>query len=460
MKDRILNIGNRVEPFVDDWIIDRMDGINLKMHNPVDQEVVFKFDKPWEDICSGFMSVSKDGDIYRNWYRAGQDSNQFPAYVESSDGVSWTRPNLRKVEFNGSLSNNILFDDPTTKNMCVFIDTNPSANPKEKYKAIAHGPKINGRATIRGLTSPDGIDWTITDTDPLLTAPQDKWPMFDSTNIAFWDENQKQYVAYMRGWVPGTQDIFSDHHGGVRSIRRSLSKDFHNWSEPEFIDLGGAPLEHLYTNAATPYFRAPHIYLMFPRRFVAGRKNTIETEIDGVSDTVFMTSRDGFYWDRRFMEPFISAGLDQNNWTDRSLTVAAGVLQTGPEEMSIYYKEHNRLPSCRMRRASLRLDGFVSVNAPYQGGQLITKPIICTGDNLAINYSTSAIGSITVELQEVHGSPIPGFELENSMHIFGDHIERTVRWKNVKNLAEIRNRPIRIRFVMEKSADIYSLSFK
>ena len=150
MKDRILNIGNRVEPFVDDWIIDRMDGINLKMHNPVDQEVVFKFDKPWEDICSGFMSVSKDGDIYRNWYRAGQDSNQFPAYVESSDGVSWTRPNLRKVEFNGSLSNNILFDDPTTKNMCVFIDTNPSANPKEKYKAIAHGPKINGRATIRG----------------------------------------------------------------------------------------------------------------------------------------------------------------------------------------------------------------------------------------------------------------------------------------------------------------------
>ena len=160
------------------------------------------------------------------------------------------------------------------------------------------------------------------------------------------------------------------------------------------------------------------------------------------------------------MEPFISAGLDQNNWTDRSLTVAAGVLQTGPEEMSIYYKEHNRLPSCRMRRASLRLDGFVSVNSPYQGGQLITKPIICTGDNLAINYSTSAIGSITVELQEVHGSPIPGFELENSMHIFGDHIERTLRWKDVKNLAEIRNRPIRIRFVMEKSADIYSLSFK
>ena len=266
------NIGTRVEPFIDDWLIDHMDGVALRLHCPVAREVSFQFDQPWEGTSSIFLRVMKDGDLYRNWYRAGEDANQYPAYAESPDGIHWTRPELGRVEHAGSRRNNLLFDIPDIANVGVFRDDNPDAASSERYKAIAIGPKVNGRSTLRGLVSPDGFEWRILDTDPILVAPPDRWPMFDSPNVAFWDAIQGRYVTYVRGWVPGPPEVQSDHGNGVRSIRRSVSDDFRTWTEPEFIDMGDAPLEHLYTNACTPYFRAPHIYLMFARRFVLGRR--------------------------------------------------------------------------------------------------------------------------------------------------------------------------------------------
>src|SRR5690606_2274695 len=62
----------------------------------------------------------------------------------------------------------------------------------------------------------------------------------------------------------------------VRSVARSVSLDFIHWSVPEPLDFGGAPTEHLYTNAATPYFRAPHIFLAFPMRFVREHRDACD----------------------------------------------------------------------------------------------------------------------------------------------------------------------------------------
>lgn len=223
--------------------------------------------------------------------------------------------------------------------------------------------------------------------------------------------------------------------------------------------MGDAPLEHLYTNACTPYFRAPHIYLMFPRRFILGRKVHDEWEEDGLSDVVFMTSRDGVHWDRRFMEPFIAPGLDGNNWNDRSLTVGIGLVPTGANEMSLYYKEHNRQPTSRMRRGTLRTDGFASINAGYAGGEFVAKALIFDGRELVINYSTSAVGSIRAEIQDQHGTPLPGFGLEECTPIFGDEIERIVRWGGAGDVSALAGQPVRLRFVMDKVADLYSIRF-
>ena len=445
------NINSRLELFVDDWLIEQMDGASLLMHSPVPQEVALEFNAPWEGPISYDPVVMKDDDHYRLWYRGCGPvwENQYTAYAESEDGVHWQRPTLGIFDFKGSRENNIVLRGTAAKALCVFEDSNPAAPDSERYKAIGVGPPVDKRATLRGFTSPDGLHWTPLESDAILVAPDDPWPMFDSHNIGFWDATQGHYVAYMRGWIPP----------GVRSIRRSVSSDFRNWSEPEFIHLGNSPTEHLYKNACTPYYRGPHIYLMFPKRFVPDRKFHEDWEDSGLSESVFMTSRDGVHWDRRFMEAFLRPGPDPDNWTDRNMYIGVGIVPTGPAEMSIYFMEHYKHASIRLRRGTLRIDGFVSVNAPYSGGAFVTRPLTFAGGELVINYATSVAGGMRVEIQDVDGQPIEGYTLSQSIEIFGDEIERVVAWQSGTDVSSLAGRQIRLRFVM-KDADLYAMRFR
>ena len=451
--ERLQNISSRLELFVDDWLIEEMNGVSFQMHSPIPQEVVLEFNQPWEGSISYDPVVMKEGDRYRLWYRGcGSEStweDQCTAYAESADGVHWERPTLGIFEFNGSRDNNIVLQGTEAKALCVFRDGNPNTPDSERYKAIGVGSPIDKRATLRGFTSPDGVHWQTLDQDPILIAPDDPWPMFDSHNVAFWDTLQNRYVTYARGWTPP----------GVRAIRRSVSDDFRHWSDLEFIDLGSSPTEHLYKNACTQYFRAPHIYLMFPKRFVPDRKFDNDWPASGLSESVFMTSRDGVHWDRRFMEPFLGLGSDPDSWTDRNLYIGVGVVPTGPAEMSVYYMEHYRRPSIRLRRGALRTDGFGSVNAPYAGGEFLTKPLIFEGDRLVVNYVTSVAGGLRVEIQDAAGQPIDGYRLSECVEIFGDEIERVVRWENGSDVGSLAGRAVRLRFVMA-AADLYAIQFR
>ena len=67
------------------------------------------------------------------------------------------------VEYDCSTDNNIILRDDDITNFAVFRDDNPLAPDDERHKAIAKGPKTDGRATTRGLTSPDGFQWKVID---------------------------------------------------------------------------------------------------------------------------------------------------------------------------------------------------------------------------------------------------------------------------------------------------------
>ena len=78
----------------------------------------------------------------------------------------------------------------------------------------------------------------------------------------------------------------------------------------------------------------------------------------GISDALFLSSRDGVHFDRTFGAAFLRPGRDPLNWGDRSTMPAWGLVQTGPDEMSLYYSQHYRYPSAHLRRGVLRLDGI------------------------------------------------------------------------------------------------------
>ena len=187
-------IGSRLETFIDDWIIDRMQGATRVMHRPSPQNVALVFDEPWEGNTSGFVTVFQDGDLYRMYYRGSHtdytgdeatsynpdnDHDQVVCYAESKDGINWYKPSLGLVEFNGSSDNNIIWYGPGSHTFAPFKDTNPDCLPDQLYKAIGIGVHKQGLSSFK---SQDGINWSLSSSGPIITDGT-----FDSQNLAFWD---------------------------------------------------------------------------------------------------------------------------------------------------------------------------------------------------------------------------------------------------------------------------------
>ena len=63
--EELRNINSRLELFVDDWLIEKMNGVSLQMHSPIPQEVVLEFNQPWEGSISYDPVVMKEGNRYR-----------------------------------------------------------------------------------------------------------------------------------------------------------------------------------------------------------------------------------------------------------------------------------------------------------------------------------------------------------------------------------------------------------
>jgi len=139
--------------------------------------------------------------------------------------------------------------------------------------------------------------------------------------------------------------------------------------------------------------------------------------------------------------------------------IGVGIVPTGPSEMSVYYMENYQHPSARLRRGALRLDGFVSVNAPWRGGEFVTRPLTFAGKELFLNRATSVSGSIRVEVQDTVGRPLEGYHLCDSAEIFGDETERVVSWREGSDASALADEPVRLRFVM-KDADLFAMRFR
>jgi hypothetical protein len=430
-----INIASRLELFVDRYLIDRLRGVKLRMHRPQRLPLA---ERP---VKGGYLTVIKDGDLYRAYYRGYDprypgdrfDGNpgEITCYAESRDGHEWTFPELGLFEINGSKKNNVILagQDPCSHNFSPFVDARPDNDNRTRFKSLS-GTQPGGGLYAYG--SADGVHWQKMQDAPVLTSGDFA---FDSQNVAFWSEAEKCYVCYFRTW--------NTPHGDLRTISKTTSEDFVHWNKPKAM-VSNLPGEHLYTSQTHPYFRAPHLYIALPTRFAPLRGES--TEI------LFMTSRSGARFTRLFKEAFIRPGLDPERWRNRANYAGLNVLPTGPGEMSIYHARSGH-------RYVLRTDGFVSVNASYKGGEMITKPLIFTGSQLALNLSTSATGSIQVEIQTSDRTPVPGFALDQCPPIVGDQIEYEVSWEAGPDVSRLAGTPVRLRFVM-KDCDLYSMRFR
>ncbi len=483
------DIGGRMELFVEDGLIERLGGkASLRLHSPVMKEIAFQTNNAWEgNMCGGYKTYfwDKASGIFRMYYQSWDLRISPPAegekkgkkterpvkigYAQSKDGVTWVRPELGLFEVDGSKKNNIVFvgfgaDFKGVHGFAPYLDVNPNCKPDERFKALGACMTWPG-AKLYALKSADGLNWELMRDEPVMT--KDK---YDSQNLAFWDATRGEYRAYVR-------DIQSN----FRVIKTCVSKDFLNWTETEDLEFPGAPREQLYTNHVVPYYRAPHIFVGFPARYVERkwsevierlpelehrklRASLMERYGAAVTDTQFMASRDGKTF-KRHDETFIRPGLrTAGSWTYGDCYQGWGLLETesdvtgAPKELSLFTIEgYWRGEGNFVRRQTIRVDGFVSVHAGRDGGELVTKPIVFAGERLVLNIATSAAGGCKVEIQTAEGEVIPGFSEADCLEVLGDSLELGISWAG-GSVGQLAGRPVRLRFVV-KDADLYSYRF-
>ncbi len=508
------NIGTRRELFVDQALVERLSGgAQLRLHQPIPQEVSLSHDIPWEGSGSGYHSVFQDGDRYRMYFKAYEisplreaDRNQpevhplFCAYAESDDGIHWRRPELGLHAFKGSTANNIVMVSGRQGSLfvdaghpAVFRDDNPAATPDARYKAILRSDTPEGPRGLLAFKSPDGLNWTPMADHPVITNGA-----FDSQNLAFWDGERGVYRAYWRYFDRGSSD---QPYVGVRSIRTGTSKDFLHWENEADVVFPDAPPTHLYTNAVKPYHRAPHLLIGFPARYVERelkgtmddsrgkappekmqqwspsmralpdpehrrlRASASERYGTALTETVLMASRDGVSF-KRWTEAFLAPGIERpGTWNYGNQYVAWHVVETrsalagAPNELSFYAVENYWSErGSTLRRYTLRLDGFVSAWAPMSGGEVLTTPIRFSGDTLTLNFASSVAGGVRVEIQDEAGRPLPGFALADCAPVFGDAHERPVTWLSGARVGTLAGQTVRLRFEL-LDAHLYAYRF-
>ena len=141
-EDSVLELKNRRELFVDDFLIESLDGLELRLHEPLLEGRAFAFDKPWEGRFSAYPTIIKDGDLYRMYYRGLPNVEEgtvaVTCYAESTDGVSWTKPNLGIFEVNGTKENNVVLaiHNKYSRSFSPMLDTRPGVPAVRRFKAI------------------------------------------------------------------------------------------------------------------------------------------------------------------------------------------------------------------------------------------------------------------------------------------------------------------------------------
>ena len=491
------NISDSRQLFVDRSLIERMDGVALRLHEPVSGGVVIQVDKPWEGPANFGMSVIDVGDrllmYYRGWSLTdAADQNGVGCVAESrDDGATWTKPVLNLARKPAWPDNNIIATDegePRFAFPCApWLDTRPGVPVHERIKMIQSEPASGEKHTAMNdpagpkrlvfWTSADGFTFRKLDPQPQMVSNLPN--CFDGGNSLFWSAAEQQYVLYYR-WCdvyPGKGASSDWTLPFRRTMARATSKDLLHWNTSIPMTYGDTPREQFYVNNTQPYFRAPQVYIALAARFMEGHQAiTAKQAADAglvkaigalrndwsrdCSDGVLLSSHAGStVYDRNFMESFVRPGLGYGNWTTRSNYPLTGILPAGKERIQFFVSRRYLQPTWHIERLLLRTDGFASLSAPWAGGEMLTKPFVFAGTALEINYRTGAPGFVRVELQDADGTPIPGYRLDDCPGIIGDEIERVIGWKGGADVTGLAGKAVRLRFVM-KDADLFSFRFQ
>lgn len=489
-----IHIGNERQLFIDDYCIEELCGVRRQFHqaekHPSNPILIQQ--EPWEETylqLYGNILYDMDMQIYRMWYSAryapdgpGSSVNSI-CHATSTDGIHWERTKLNQCKHNALVLKNAVmkgkFIGPT-----VF-HTPEDPDPARRYRMfvfsgdeIAYGQeRQNGFGDSYSVFfSPDGFSWTEYEKNPVIQGGDISTCMYDPLT--------KDYMTF-----PKVHRLDDGRYR--RSVGVSASKDFLKWGAPHVIlsadqvddarvESRLAPFRNRLVYDDPSYYHAD-MYGMTGFRYEglrlgliwffdksARRPRELGGNEDGIINVQLAYSRDldpyGFWHRAGDRYDFLPCGREGQY--DSACIYTAHTVIEHEEEIWIYYTGYSRshgnhgaseaympftkkpiLPTS-IHLATLRKDGFASVEALYPSGTMTTKLLTFDAEKLIINADAEK-GSILVELIDHEGKPIPGYTKEECVPFRRNDIRGEIQWKSDKNISLLHNRVVRIRFYLQ-----------
>lgn len=450
-------IGTHRQLFVDDVIIGEMSEFTRRIQPAVKYpgNPVLSPTLPWEgNWCLLYGSVIRDAatGLWRMWYltlnQLGSpppEENSYVCYAESTDGLRWEKPRLGVHAYRGRTDNNIVVKNhfahvpnPRLDAMCV-IETPHDPDPRRRYKMLMwhHGHWDRNapawRAGHYAYFSADGIHWHERPEQPVFGPAMDT----HDTMSTFWDTLRRKYVAFVKQHVDetGAHVPFKPGPSGVwrRSRAQSESDDFLNWTDPKLILVPkpNDPLDvQYYHNNAFVY---EGLYLGFLTCYHVKEGHTLDTRL--------IASRNGTDWSVVSEEPILPVGPAHASFDCGWVDIANNPPFRVGNELRIYYGgrngDHHTKGLGAIGIATLRLDGFVALEAGDKKALLRTRPFVFEGDALFVNADASQ-GELTVHVLDETGEPLGSA----SDPIREDRVDHLVTWGGKSKLAAVKGRRV------------------
>lgn len=441
--------------FVDDFPVASRTNV-VRTYHPFQKYAsnpVLVTDRPWEGpvYLYGTVLPNETHTGYRMWYhtlRPEETNNDgsLELYATSPDGVTWTKPILNLRSWHGSTANNMYFTRSTAGGMTSVMHTPWDPDPNQLYKFMNREA-----AGYYAGWSPDGIHVTDAPNNPVFTGGSD-------VGQFCWNPHTQQYLGYVKinSYVNGLKR---------RSVALTTTTNIATWSaeslilEPDAIDdrwvpAGTVQRTHLYGLSAFPY---ESMYLGFLWIF---RATDAEGYYVGPCFVELVSSRDGVHWTREEGDrpPLLPLGAG-GAWDDGMVFTARAPIVEG-DIIKLWYGGFDQVHGFPLTQtagsiglATLRKDGFASLDAGPAVGLISTRTVTGAAGSLRVNYRAAG-GWLKVEVLDPGGDVLPGYSQADCAPLTGDSVNQLVTWTTH---AELPAEPstFRLRFILQ-NASLYS----
>jgi hypothetical protein len=466
-----IEVGRERQLLMDRFIVDDAWGCRRTVHQPD------KYEKnPLLSSENAAEQSMADGGIVRfdalrgtftlwsrQWFKARKKyrHNIVQVLYESPDGVRWTAPALGLYASDGVPPNAINAADGTIYGAPSVVEVPARLASRGKYAMLYGGalekpaPGQHHGMFTRIAWSSDGIRWRDQPENPVIQGRTDTF------NNMVYNPERDVFMMYRRPSVNANQ---------IRRIAYSESKDLVAWTQPEVIVLPDEIDPSMVYGM--PVTRYQGVYLGFLQMFYTGEDaaDPVMAAKDLKIDIQLLWSRDGIRWERHPARPiFLPTGSPEGyDWG------MVFVMQGLPErdgKVHVYYNADNAFHigaqvakgrTGQLCLATLRRDGFVSLDAPKEG-YMLTRPLRAAGSKLHVNARVAPGGFVKIAVRRGDGVRdgdwIEGWNFAEGPVYRGDSIDAVLEWKGRSDFAALGGQAIRLHFWM-KSAELYSFWFE